>query len=263
MKKLKEKHAVQKDINAAASSARADEKQQTSASGNVEAGKAEDKSTPLTLELLAEQIAALSAQIEAIREFQNVPEKHKRAEDSEDGKENGQEPDSHGQEDEIEAENCQSFEIQQGTNAEDSAGGGAVPAPQGSGGDFGAAKSSQGGGAVSSTQGSGGDFEAVKSSEGGGGIPSPQEGGVAYKSPDANPMLQGSRTEAVTAEMVERARRDGYRAGRLDAIEESRRERVAYYQNLLDAGARAEGRMPQSRPTGQFLASPRRGFWEE
>lgn len=241
MKKLKEKHAVQKDINAAASSAKADEKQQTSASGNVEAGKAEDKSTPLTLELLAEQIAALSAQIEAIREFQNAPEKENRAKDSEEGRENGQETDSHGQEDEIEAENCQSFEIQQETNAEDSAGGGAVSSPQGSGG----------------------DFEAVKSSQGGGAVPSPQEVGVAYKSPDANPMLQGSRTEAVTAEMVERARRDGYRAGRLDAIEESRRERVAYYQNLLDAGARAEGRMPQSRPTGQFLASPRRGFWEE
>lgn len=56
---------------------------------------------------------------------------------------------------------------------------------------------------------------------------------------------------------------DGFAHGKAAAYEEFRQEQIAYYRNLRDAGARAFGKMPDSRPSGEFLASPRQGFWAD
>lgn len=71
-----------------------------------------------------------------------------------------------------------------------------------------------------------------------------------------------SATGAEASEKLEAIRAEAYARGRNDALEEVRQQRVAYYTNLREAGARAGGKMPDTRPDVQFLASPRQGFWE-
>lgn len=71
-----------------------------------------------------------------------------------------------------------------------------------------------------------------------------------------------SSSPEYTEAQIESIRHEAYEKGRNEALEEVRRARVAYYRNLREAGARAGGRMPDSRPDAQFLASPRQGFWE-
>lgn len=71
-----------------------------------------------------------------------------------------------------------------------------------------------------------------------------------------------SATDAETSERLEAIRAEAYARGRNDALEEVRQQRVSYYNNLREAGARAGGKMPDTRPDVQFLASPRQGFWE-
>ncbi len=79
---------------------------------------------------------------------------------------------------------------------------------------------------------------------------------------DDVPPRPAPRGKTYTEADLNRIREEAYHRGRNEAFEEVRSQRVSYYQNLRDAGARAEGRMPDSRPQPQFLASPRPGFWD-
>jgi len=67
----------------------------------------------------------------------------------------------------------------------------------------------------------------------------------------------------ISPRMEKRIYDDGFAHGKAAAYEEFRQEQIAYYRNLRDAGARAFGKMPDSRPSGEFLASPRQGFWAD
>ncbi len=108
---------------------------------------------------------------------------------------------------------------------------------------------------------------------------SPEDGSVAGSLPHPDspcPFVERSPLEPsvglapahlsprpVSRRMEKQIYDDGFAHGKAAAYEEFRQEQIAYYRNLRDAGARAFGKMPDSRPSGEFLASPRQGFWAD
>ncbi len=56
--------------------------------------------------------------------------------------------------------------------------------------------------------------------------------------------------------------KSAFESGRNTALGEMHTQRVAYYRDLREAGARAAGRMPDTEPATLLTVGRRRGFWD-